>query len=358
LPDPSDWVNPTAGNGTYKTATFGSNNNFERQSGSYTWGSYAPDRVFHFDTHGTGGVGVKMTIKAWGNFDTVMYMRTALCGASGPLFDSNDNGCGLASGGSCIEDKLLTPNTDYYVYIDGNGYSKGWFNLQLTFTTLCMDCTCNGGAYGETMSTSEVDCRHAGDFCGNYMNIPYSGSGTYTYYHSNVGAEQPDRNLDDDYDDFKWFGVKTNQYSYTYSTCGFNDADPYGQGNSGYDRQDRNDKIYKFVLKGNQYVMFRVERVGSWSPNNYPRLVIWKGNTCPGTSHVWCFDGYGTNKITWGGGGSGSVSPSDESPSYADHGTAVKSLTAGTYWAIVDVSIGNSSYTQNASTYNFRATFW
>ena len=348
LPDPGDWADPNAGDGTYRSSTFGSTNQFVRDTDSYTWGAYASDRVFHFDTHSTGGVGVKLDIEVWGTFDTVLYIRTGSCGNGGTLFNSNDNGCDLANGGSCLHSLKLPANQDYYIYVDGNGNSTGDFNLKLDFTSMCGDCICDSG-YGENTTNNGPECRHAGDFCGNYinMNSNWNGSKPYTWQtHSSV-----DHNLDGDQDDFSWFGMVAAQYAYS----GYNNCSLTPVVEQGPDRQDDNDKVYRLQLANTSNVMFRVTRVGGWSPNNYPRLFIWMGDTCPGTQHINCHDGYGSNTIIWGGGGTGDASGPDSN-------VTVQTLGAGTYWVIVDVSlgikVGPDTWTQNASTYDFRVTVW
>ena len=76
----------------------------------------------------------------------------------------------------------------------------------------------------------------------------------------------------------------------------------------------------------------RVERTAGWSAGNQPRFYVWKGDTCPGTEKNICL-GNGSNYLQWGDWGSGGGYPV----------AGVQSMTAGTYWVMVDTFYGYSA---------------
>ncbi len=308
--------------GTYYSSTYGSSNQFDYSCCSNANGSYATDRVFHFDTK-NDSVGVEVTVKVWGNFDTVLYMRSGTCGQTGSNFQYNDN-CSspLPNGGSCFTAKL-TPGQDWWIYVDGMGTARGDFTLQVDFKSLCMNCTCDT-SYGENQSNNPVECYHTGDYCGNYINVNVtSRPQKFTF----------DDNLEGDHNDFshQW-----GTGSYNYNSC--SDCSwCHGQA----------DKIYRLHLPwDSNYVIFRMYRTGGWSPDNYPRLFMWKsanyGTTeCDfGTSQpsrVFCLGPGAVNEVQVGWVDSGYV------------------LNAGTYWLMPDMWYGGET-TYGQSPYRLEIT--
>ena len=319
LTDPANSNSVNNADGTYYGSTYGNNNQFDYGCCSNQNGSYAPDRVYHFDTK-NDSVGVQLQLRAWGTFDTVLYIRRGACGGSGVNYQYNDDGCGLGNGGSCFTVNLL-PNQDYWIYVDGWGTNKGDYTLTMDFTSLCGNCVCDS-TYGENQTNNPDECYQSGDFCGNYINIPVSGK-PQRFIFPQAGQ---DGNLAGDHDDFSHYGSYTT-YNYG-SDCSWCHDGP--------------DKIYRLNLPWSANVIFRIEKYGAgWSPNNYPRLYIWQGGTCPGIGTKRIHFGSTSNYYVYGDGGDNTAWPA----------SGVKSLSAGTYWLITDVY-----YEQGLSSAGYRLT--
>jgi len=175
-----------------------------------------------------------------------------------------------------------------------------------------MNCVCDSG-YGENQTNNPVECWHPGDYCGNYINVPITGRPQkFTF----------DDNLEGDHNDF----------SHNWGTGGWS---PNTCDNDCSWCHDQLDKIYRLHLPwdGN-YVMFRMVRTGGWSPDNYPRLFVWRsanyGTTeCDfGTAQparVFCLGPGAVNEVSVGSFTSGYV------------------LNAGTYWVITDMYYGGET---------------
>jgi subtilisin-like proprotein convertase family protein len=323
LTDPASWLAPENASSYYKGSTYGSSNQFEYAGSGNAYGSYAPDRVFHFDTK-NDTVGMSLKVEVWGTFDTVIWMKKSACGGGGVNVSGsyNEDGCGLANGGSCFDLKL-DPGQDYWLYVDGFGTAKGDFNLKMTFTTLCHDCTCDS-SYGETVSNSD-DCYQAGDFCYNYTDILRVNSDTGDDANTDANDDTSwsryyDDNLTGDHDDFNHYP----ETGYTYNYCDVC-TDAY---NACTPRHTYNDKVYRLVLPSTMNIKLRIDKTGTWSPGDYPRLYVWKGTSCPGASKEVCLS-KSSSYLQWGDGG---TSPT------AWPVSGVRTWTAGTYWIIVDTT--------------------
>ncbi len=308
--------------GTYLGSTYGSTNAFQYSCCANSYGSYATDRVFHFDTK-NDTVGVEVTIKVWGNFDTVLYLRQGGCGDGATAIAYDDN-CSspLPNGGSCINLKLVA-GQDYYIYVDGVGTARGDFTLQVDFKSLCMNCSCDTG-YGEDGNNNPVECWHAGDYCGNYINVPIT---------SRPQKFSFDDNLDGDHDDFSHnWGAG----GYGYNTC--SDCSwCHGQA----------DKIYRLHLPwDDNYVMFRMVRTGGWSPDNYPRLFMWKSANF-GTTECDFGTAVPSQVFCLGPGAVNEVSVGSETSAYV--------INSGTYWIMTDMWYGGET-TYGQSPYRLEIT--
>jgi len=303
--------NANNGDATYYGSTFGANNDFDYACCSNANGSNAPDRVYHFTTK-ADYVGVDFTVKVWGNFDSIVYMRQGACGAAGANVAYNDDCPGLGDG-SCISLRLL-PGQDWYLYVDGMGTDKGDYTIQFDFTSLCGNCTCDS-AYGENTSNNPVECWETGDYCGNYINVPIGRPDTKYFYHDLAG----------DHDDFSHYSNNAgSNMSYAWGSC--SDCDWC---------HDEYDKIYRLEIppswSGSTYVSLRMDRNGGWSPGNYPRVFVWKADSCQFNSvpvqGMLCM---------WGDG-----------PQYGSP-TSPKVWPPGIYWIMTDVyyeqSIGAAPY--------------
>lgn len=324
---PTNTASPDSSDGTYYSSTFGSTDAFEYASGS-AYGSYATDRVFQIDTS-SDTVGVSVTIKVFGTFNSVLYIKQGNSCASATNVAYNDDGCGLSNGGSCITMKLL-PGQKYWVVVDGWGTNKGDFTMTVDYTTLCADCSCDT-TYGEDATNNPVDCRDQADYCGNYRDITIP-SKPYTRVF--------DDNLGNDRDDFSHWGSYTEYYNCV--ACASGDCTP--------PYHDNSDKVYRLALATTSNVYVRVERTGTWTSGNQPRLYIWKGDTCPGTEKRICL-GNGNSYYQWGDWGSGGGYPV----------SGVQSMAAGTYWVMVDTFYGYGAAAEgpiSAGAYRLTVTVW
>jgi len=310
LTDPANSNNPNNADGTWYGSTFGATTQFQWAASGNVNGPYATDRVYHFDTK-NDSVGVEVQIRVWGTFDSVVYLRRGSCGNGGTAIELNDDGCGLGNGGSCITRKL-EPGYDWYLYVDGWGTQKGDYTLTMDFTSLCGNCACDSG-YGENQTNNPDECYQAGDFCGNYINIPVTGKPQTFYFEDNLGG---------DHDDFSHYG--TYNVHDSCSDCSW--------------CHDHFDKIYRLHLPWSANVILRLEKYGGgWNPNNYPRLFVWQGGTCPGIGDKRICMGGTSDAYQWGS------------------ETGVQTFGAGTYWLIADVY-----YEQGLTSapYRLRVTVW
>jgi len=341
-------VTPDGSDGTYYSSTYGSTDAFEYGNGNQ-FGSFGTDRVFKIDTS-ADPVGVSASFKVSGTFNTVFYIREgASCGSASSVA-YNDDGCGLANGGSCITMKLK-PNTVYWLIVDGWGTNKGDFVLDVDYTTLCADCSCDA-SYGENTTNDPVDCRDQSDYCGNYRDIT-------------VGAKPFNRaysdNLSNDLDDFNHWG------SYgTYYNCSDHNCLNGGTDESCYappPRHGSSDKIYRLKLATASNVIIRVQRTSGWSSGYNPRFYVWQGDVCPGSSDKRICLGNGNSWLQWGDGGCGTTCGSTAGHPPAGYGypaQGVRTFAAGTYWIIVDVwqGYGSTGGTIGTGAYKLSVTVW
>jgi formylglycine-generating enzyme required for sulfatase activity len=70
---------------------------------------------------------------------------------------SNDDGCALAGGGSCIEAIRLAASRNYYLYVDGKNAQSGEYTLQVEFVSSCGNGLCDADL-GETCVVCPADC--------------------------------------------------------------------------------------------------------------------------------------------------------------------------------------------------------
>jgi hypothetical protein len=113
------------------SSTFGADNHFD-YSGTGT-DVLSPDRVFQAKGVSSAIIpGTSLTIKVTGNFDTFLYVGTGACGDMTTIIASNDNGCGLPNGGSCVNVPVPLLSTVYFIYVEGTSQSAvGDFSIQL-----------------------------------------------------------------------------------------------------------------------------------------------------------------------------------------------------------------------------------
>ncbi len=342
LTDPANWLTPTNATSYYKGSTYGGSNQFEYAGSSAAYGSYAPDRVYHFDTK-NDTVGVQLKVEVWGTFTTVAYLKRSACGGGGQNLAYASNN--MSGGGSTFTLSLL-PGYDYYLYVDGYATQKGDYTLKMTFTSLCENCSCDS-TYGESTANSD-ECYEDGDFCSRYNDIVINSKPYRKSFDHNIGG---DRN------DFNHWG----SYS-TYYNCG--DHNCYaGQLTESCEnpppRHGSSDKIYRLVLSQPSNVIIRLERTGSWTYGYNPRLYVWKGDVCPGTSSKEICLGNGNSYLQWGDGGY----PGSQGYPPVGYGyptTGVKSFSAGTYWIVVDSwqGYGSADGGIGSGAYRLGVTVW
>ncbi len=99
------------------------------------------------------------------------------------------------------------------------------------------------------------------------------------------------------------------------------------------------------VLPTAMNVKLRLETNGGWSPGDYPRLYVWKGNSCPGASKEVCLS-KSSSYVEWGDGG---TSPT------AWPVSGVQNWSAGTYWIIVDTTFISD---MTSAPYKLKVTIW
>jgi len=308
--------NPNNGDATYYGSTFGGNNDYDYGCCSNENGSFANDRVYHFDTK-ADYIGVEFTVKVWGNFDPVIYLKRDVCGGSGVKIAYNDDYPGLGDG-SGISMKLQ-PGYDWYLYVDGMGTSRGEYTIQFDFTSLCGNCVCDSG-YGETQATNPVECWQSGDYCGNFINIPVSARPQRFEFYDDLAG---------DHDDVSHYSNNAGQFmSYAWASC--SDCSWC---------HDDFDKVYRLEIPWDStYVDIYYGRNGGWSPYNYPRLIVWRASSCNfnsvGVEGMICAWG---DSVQWG---------SWTGPQY---------FPPGIYWIIPDMY-----YEQSVSSapYYLRITLW
>ncbi len=293
--------NVNSADATYYGSTFGASNQFLWSTGN-SGGQYGRDRVYHIHTK-SDSVGVDLQIKVWGNFDTLLYVKQVHCGGDGVKIWYNDDGCNLGKG-SCLHNKML-PGKDWYVYVDGFGTQKGDYTIQFDWTTLCGNCACDS-TYGENQTNNPVECYESGDYCGNFIQTNFTTHPQTKYFYDNLAG---------DHDDFSPYG------SWAWGNCWFcNYCKPHGH----------YDKIYRFNLPWTVYVSIYYNKHGGWSPNNYPRMMIYKGaDFCKNGNGQKMLCRYSTNnEQSWGW--------SWSSP---------KTWSAGTYWIVTDMYYEQAVYT-------------
>ena len=349
LTDPLTWLAPTNATSYYKGSTYGNSNQFEYAGTSSAYGSYAPDRVYHFDTK-NDNVGVQLKAEVWGTFTTVMYLKTTQCGGNGQNLAHATNNFtkdGI-SGGSTFTLKLK-PGMDYYLYIDGYGTQKGDYNLNMTFTSLCENCSCDS-SYGENTSNSD-ECLEDADMCSRYTDIVLSSKPSMKYYNHNLGGDRNDFNHWGSYDTY-YNCSDHNCLSGQIASCSNPPA-----------RHGSSDKVYRLVLATASNVIIRVQRTTGWSSGYNPRFYVWQGDTCPGTSKKKVCLSNGNSWLQWGDGGCGSTcgsTPGHPPSGYGYPSQGVKSFAAGTYWIIVDVwqGYGSTGGTIGSGKYKLSVTVW
>ena len=106
-------------------SVFGAADSFQYECCQDQYGSDGKDRVFKLSV---GDEPMQVEIKTWGDFDTILYVRKGPCGDSGETVGFNDNGCGLADNGSCLN-LVLPANSDYFIYVDSHDADYGDFEL-------------------------------------------------------------------------------------------------------------------------------------------------------------------------------------------------------------------------------------
>ena len=333
----------------YKGSTYGGSNQFEYAGTSSAYGSYAQDRVYHFDTK-ADSVGVKLKIDVWGTFTTVLYVKRGSCGGSGTnvAHATNNYSQDGISGGSTITLKLL-PGQDYYIYVDGYGSQRGDYNMHLTFTSLCGDCTCDT-TYGENTGNSD-ECWEDADFCSRYTDIVLNSKPSMRYYHHNLGGDRNDFNHWGSYNTY-YYCNDHNCMSGQIASC--NNPPP---------RHGSSDKVYRLKLATTSKVIIRVQRTGGWSSGYNPRFYIWKGDVCPGSGTKMICLGNGNSWLQWGDGGCGTScgsTPGHPPSGYGYPSQGVKTLAAGTYWIIVDTWQGYGTAGGNIGSGPFKlsVTIW
>jgi hypothetical protein len=308
--------NPNNGDGTYYGSTFGGNNDYQYSGVSSADGSYANDRVYHFDTK-SDYIGVEFTVKVWGNFDPIIYLKRDACGEAGTLIAYNDDYPGLGDGAGIS--MKLQPGYDWYIYVDGMGSSRGEYTIQIDFTSLCGNCVCDSG-YGEDQNNNPVECWQSGDFCGNFINIPVSARPQRFEFYDDLAG---------DHDDVSHYSNNAGQFmSYAWASC--SDCSWC---------HDEFEKVYRLEIPWEgTYVDLYYGRNGGWSPFNYPRLFIWKASSCNFNSvpveGMLCQWG---DSIQWGS------------------WTGPKYFPPGIYWIMPDVYYEQSI---SSAPYYLRITLW
>jgi len=298
---PPDSNNVNDSDATFYGSTYGGNNEFNWNGGN-NGGFWAKDRVYHFHTK-NDTVGMQLQIKVWGNFDSILYMRRGSCGGGGTDMWYNDDGCNLGKG-SCLTQKLI-PGQDWWVYVDGFSTQSGDYTIQFDFTSLCGNCVCDS-AYGENQTNNPVECYESGDYCGNHIKTNFTTHPQTKYFYDNLAG---------DHDDFSPYG------SWAWGNCWFcTYCKPHGH----------YDKIYRFNLPWTTYVSVYYNKNGGWSPNNYPRMMIYKGAD-------FCKNGTGQKMLC-------RYSTNNEQ-SWGWNWSSPTTWSAGTYWIVTDMYYEQAVYT-------------
>jgi subtilisin-like proprotein convertase family protein len=328
------------GTKTYYSSTYGSTNSYN-YDGSALWGASSPDRVFRLNTNAGDGVGVIADISVSGNFNTVLYVRYGTCGATTTAFDANDDGCGLANGGSCFQNLQMPANRDYWIYVDGKNGALGDFTLTVTIKNPCGNCACDTGI-GENTTNSPDECRGQqplkADFCGNVAKVDlhagllesaqacYWGGGGH-------GTSQICRHWTttinlasyaNEFNPFLHYQVVVDYGSSWY----YADASHASWSAGGVPGSNR-DAVFQIQLHETAYGAFHAYKSGGtgWSPDMEVTLLMRANGACPGTSYIHRAIGWTHTWMGW-------------HPSF---GGTLWWMGAATYYLFVDTARSNTT---------------